>query len=255
MKLKTPALQGTIGSVKRIRWSQLWMSVIGTTISIALTFGTSAIFDYYKKKAEKHEMVLMILNDFSNTISQAEEIESAASSTFEAQLRILENPQTFSWDDKDLWMLLGSNTTMPAKTVENIFSSNIETVSTIGNILFTEKVSEFYLLRQQFFDMLNDNLQTIYDNENGITSSYQNMANHNLSVILSTCRVFLIRTGKIMELCKGMTDVSDAELQAFSQRRQSLSSDFAPEEGKENNNIFLEQDKRFQQAVKKGRGQ
>ena len=38
-------------------------------------------------------------------------------------------------------------------TVENIFSSNVETVKTLGNILFTEKVSEFYLNRKQLYDM------------------------------------------------------------------------------------------------------
>ena len=42
---------------------QFLLSIVATSISIALTFGTAAILDYNKKQKEKREIVMMVMYD------------------------------------------------------------------------------------------------------------------------------------------------------------------------------------------------
>ena len=51
---------------------QFLLSILATTVSIALTFGTSAIIDNNKKQREKREIVMMVVYDMSNSLKQFE---------------------------------------------------------------------------------------------------------------------------------------------------------------------------------------
>lgn len=42
---------------------QFVMTLVATTVSIVLTFGTTAIIDRHKKRADKRELVMMIMYD------------------------------------------------------------------------------------------------------------------------------------------------------------------------------------------------
>ena len=87
---------------------QFLLMLLATTISIVLTFGTSAFLDKRKKEAEKKEMVMMIMStEFS-------------------------------------------------ETTENIFSSNIETFNTLGNVNFVHEVSSFYNMRHLYQNVVID---------------------------------------------------------------------------------------------------
>lgn len=44
-------------------WRQFLLSLLATTVSIALTFGTAAIIDNNKKQSEKREIVMMVMYD------------------------------------------------------------------------------------------------------------------------------------------------------------------------------------------------
>ena len=44
------------------------------------------------------------------------------------------------------------------ETTERIFSSNIETINTVGNVLFTENVAEFYQKRQLYKTLVSDSI-------------------------------------------------------------------------------------------------
>ena len=47
-------------------------------------------------------------------------------------------------------------------TTEKIFSSSIETINTVGNVLFTENVAEFYYNRNLYKQSVSDSVFTIY---------------------------------------------------------------------------------------------
>ncbi len=52
------------------------MSLLATTVSIALTFGTAAIIDHNKKKEEKREIVMMVVYDMYNSLEMIEQADS-----------------------------------------------------------------------------------------------------------------------------------------------------------------------------------
>ena len=56
---------------------QFLLSLIATTISIILTFGTSAIIENRHREAAKREMVMMIIYDFDKTIEQVQYADNA----------------------------------------------------------------------------------------------------------------------------------------------------------------------------------
>ena len=71
---------------------QFLLSLVATTISIVLTFGTAAWLDGKKKEEAKCEMVLMILYDLAGSIEQAENCDSLLREGFAQQVAVAENP-------------------------------------------------------------------------------------------------------------------------------------------------------------------
>ena len=64
VKLHTPkSLKAGSGNATL---KQFLLSLVATTISIVLTFGTAGWLDSRKKEAAKHEMVMTILYDISS---------------------------------------------------------------------------------------------------------------------------------------------------------------------------------------------
>ena len=51
---------------------QFLLSLIATTVSIVLTFGTAAIIDNNKKQKEKREIVMMVMYDMYNSLQSVE---------------------------------------------------------------------------------------------------------------------------------------------------------------------------------------
>ena len=51
------------------------LSLLATTISIALTFGTAAIIEKNKDKQDKHEIVMMLMYDMCNSLKSIENSE------------------------------------------------------------------------------------------------------------------------------------------------------------------------------------
>ncbi len=47
---------------------QFLLSIVATSVSIALTFGTAAIIENNKKQKEKREIVMMVMYDMYATI-------------------------------------------------------------------------------------------------------------------------------------------------------------------------------------------
>ena len=247
VKLHTPKSLRSGSGLSSLK--QLFLSLIATTISIVLTFGTAALIERSKKADEKHEMVMVILNDMSKSITHLEEIDSAASRVFETQIDILHHPETFDTKKYDLMLMQAAYLNPTSSTVENIFSSNIETINTLGNITFTEVVSDFYFLRRQYSDIIDKEYQNMFDGENNILASYDNLRRYDLSEFLSVCESFLMQQKKVLRLCQQMMDVSDEDLAAFARVRQELKESIDSKLPEENFKAIIERKTRFQQAV------
>ena len=112
------------------------MTLAATTVSIVLTFGTSAIIDRKKQNAEKREIVMMIMYDMRETLKSVQQCDGQMNAFFEAQLDAVSHPKNFDADYAAL--ALNIPDLQYTTTTENIFRTNIETIRTIGNILFVE---------------------------------------------------------------------------------------------------------------------
>ena len=135
---------------------QFLLTLLATTISIVLTFGTSAIIEKHQKKAAKKEMVMMIIYDFDKTIEQVQVADSAFRLASKTEQEIALHPEYF--DSLQIWFYPATIliSTEFSEITEKIFSSNIETVNTIGNVNFINEVSSFYNLRHIYQDVVLD---------------------------------------------------------------------------------------------------
>lgn len=247
VKLHTPKSMKAGSGISSFK--QLLLSFVATTISIALTFGTAAFLENKKKEADKREMVMMILNDFDKSIAQLETLDSTAVAAYEAQLSIIEHPETFKERKIELINLEAECKSEPSKTVESIFSSSIETINTLGNILFAEKVSAFYLNRQQLYNILKETMQEVFNEEDGITTSIENLKRHNLSNLIFLCESFTNKLRGINEQCKQMMSVTDAEMAAFQSERLKLDMQLDRTKDEEFIQNMIDRNQRFQQAI------
>ena len=74
---------------------QFLLSLIATSVSIILTFGTAAIIDHNKKQAAKKEMVMMIISDMDNTIELVEKVDTGLHECRRLQNEIAIHPEQF----------------------------------------------------------------------------------------------------------------------------------------------------------------
>lgn len=68
------------------------LSLLATTISIALTFGTAAVIDNNKEQNEKREIVMMVMYDMYNSLKSIEKADSMIRLSMELQLQMTEDP-------------------------------------------------------------------------------------------------------------------------------------------------------------------
>lgn len=64
-------------SIHASNFKQFLLTLLATTVSIVLTFGTSAIIEKHQKNAAKKEMIMMIIYDFDKTIEKVQCADSA----------------------------------------------------------------------------------------------------------------------------------------------------------------------------------
>lgn len=148
IKLHTPTTLKNGSRMSSLK--QFLLSLVATSISIVLTFGTAAIIDYQKKKASKKEMVMMIISDFDKTIGFMQRADTLLHNCSSAQQDIAVHPEHYdSLKQVFFPALVLMNEDFP-ETTENIFSTSIETFNTIGDVNFINEVSAFYLLRNKY---------------------------------------------------------------------------------------------------------
>ena len=153
---------------------QFLLTLLATTFSIILTFGTSAIIDRRHKEAAKKEMVMMIIYDFDKTIEQVQYVDSVFRQAFKAQQDAILHPEHFNSYYSTFMTSVQLTYTEFSETTEMVFSSNIETFNTLGNVNFIHEVSAFYNLRRFY----QENVMDEFKNEvygSGIAQSLENL--------------------------------------------------------------------------------
>ena len=221
MKLKVPDNMKDVNTMT----GQFVLSFLATTISIALTFGSAHIAEQRKKNKEKREIVMMLMYDMQSTLRMVDECDSCLNGFFDKQVEILENPETFNEGRMDLAQLT-PRMDYPT-TLENIFSSSIETINTVGNTVFVERVSIFYDIRSKYkhevFDDFMQNMQGCIENIDSLAAFSETIEYPLLS------KAYIVELETLFDQCRQMMNVTDEELQAFVNERykQDIAHDAA----------------------------
>lgn len=143
----------------------LLMTVIGTTISIILTFGTSSIVDRVKKKAEGRQMAMTVIHDIDNTATAFRDMSKEEEDGFKQSQYILNHLDEIDSIGNDTLMvalLFVLNTSGDTRSFddssEQIFLSSQDTWKNIDNTTFIDAVTEFYQSRRSTFESIADGL-------------------------------------------------------------------------------------------------
>ena len=200
------------------------LSLVATTVSIILTFGTASFVDNRKKAAAKHEMVMMILHDFNQTIALAEEADTALRKASQLQLQLSQHPERFDSLRFSFMPALIIAQKEFFETTEKIFSSSIETFSTIGNVNFVSEVSSFYSTRRKYQQIVLQKLKEDAE-ERHMVQSLKTLLDVSFPSYVYTNWVFLESMKQTRDVCMKMMGVSEKEMKAFSQKRTQKGND------------------------------
>ena len=222
IKLHTPKtlkMGSGMGSMK-----QFLLSLLATTVSIVLTFGTAAILDHKKKQSEKREIVMMVMYDMYNSLEAVENADSMIRQSMQIQLQIAEDTTKFD----ELRFTIGRDCLVPLMsfseetTTERIFSSSIETINTVGNMLFTENVEEFYHSRGYYKSAVCDTVVSRAFNDKYPLTSLKGILNFDFSddAILSGAILQSMRQN--FAKCKQIMKVTDEDLDIYRRQREQM---------------------------------
>ena len=222
IKLHTPTTLKAGSGMSSIK--QFLLSLIATTISIVLTFGTAAIIDRHKKNEAKKEMVMMVINDLDKTIEVLEKADSGLVECQTMQLELASHPERFD----SLRMLFPANLVWLgeefSETTEKIFSTNIETFNTIGNVNFVNEVSSFYLSRRKYKEMVMDQLKADLEREPS-SQSIKALFNISFPDYVYDNRIFLEDMKDYRERCMQLMKVTEKDIAKFSKRQKIDTAD------------------------------
>ena len=130
---------------------ELLLTILATSISIVLTFGTAYLIEHHQKMAARHQMAMLIIHDIDESINQMEKVDSIIMDYSNLQLEMLDGKYSNSIKMASAELLQKNPSEVKfTETTERIFTSNVDTWSTIGKADFIDNVSRCYITRAQF---------------------------------------------------------------------------------------------------------
>lgn len=230
---------------------QFLLSIVATSISIALTFGTAAVIDNNKKQKAKREIVMMVMYDMYNTLQSVEKADTMLNQMMDIQLQIAKD--TTKFDNMRFQMMVRIPRLEYTETTERIFSTNIETINTVGNVLFIENVANFYQDRKNYKVQVCDSISNIIIKNNNTLTTLDDLLGFDYywEVILSN---YLVKDMQhLFAECKQMMDVTDEEMVTYRKEREKLEKNISDKKKSSESieNKVLEMQKKIENAKKK----
>ena len=224
------------------------MTLLATTVSIVLTFGTTAIIDRKKQRAEKREMVLMVMYDMRESLIECEQCQNNLRDFCDLQVDLVAHPEKFSASVTNL--LVHVPIFNYTTTTETIFKSNIETLRTIGNILFVETVSAFYDHRNKY---KNDVVEEFQRDGDTSIRSYAGLSVFRAPSYAYMGDVYYQAMKGDFEECKVLMKVSEEDLDVFSKERKRVEESILGESRVDMVDRAIQEHSRRKDALQKAR--
>lgn len=138
---------------------EMLMTVIATSISIVLTFGTAMYIENRQKKEAGRQMAMMVIHDMDVNIAAFKDGAKDQGIKGELLDYLIDHPDlidTMSEDSLEMvWnYLLNDELFIVDDSKEKIFNSSQETWKTIDNPMFIDLVQDFYLKRRFYKDYM-----------------------------------------------------------------------------------------------------
>lgn len=131
-------------------WKAVGMMVLGTTISLLLTLTTAALLDANQRAKDRRLSAMMVMSNIELFARNLDEISSSMAPNDSVATWLLSKPveELEQMPADDLDNLLGKATGLLFltydKSVENIFTNNIETWKNLGNVAFIDRVGQCF---------------------------------------------------------------------------------------------------------------
>lgn len=198
---------------------ELLLTVLATSISIVLTFGTAYLIERHQKMAAQRQMAMMIIHDIDESIKQMETVDSIIRAFSDLQLKILEGKYSSPLQLAKAHLIQNDpNMVKFAETTERIFTSSVDTWSTIGKSDFIDNVSRCYIDRAEFQKQVMD----AFHKELWINESKMQVRELDGLLEIDACFYeilasdFINRMKFANELNKRIMGISDKDLDKFS---------------------------------------
>ena len=148
-------------------WKQLAMLVLGTTVSLVLTFGTAQLIEKGQRTKDRRLTALMVMSNIESFAQQMDSLYVQMDEADTASTWLLTRPE------EKLALMPGDqlvaiiNTAFIQdlitydKSTENIFSNNIDTWKNLGNFQFIDNVGKCFSTMRLCEEMWNGNLDDI----------------------------------------------------------------------------------------------
>lgn len=217
VKLHTPSTLKTGSGMSSVK--QFFLSLLATSVSIILTFGTAAIIDHNKKESSKKEMVKMVISDFDKTIDILMKTDTAFRKISRMQLEVANHPERFDSLRFIVPITMSRIDIEYPETTEKIFTSSIETFSTIGNANFVNEVSSFYIYRNHYKNDVMDHLKKELE-EKAAIATLKGLLSINFSEYVYENWGMLRTLKMIRDKCMRMMNVTEKDMQEFSKQQQ-----------------------------------
>ncbi len=212
---------------RRVMMKQFLLSLLATTVSIALTFGTAAVIDHHKKQSEKREIVMMVMYDMYRSLQSAETADSMLRQSMQYQLKIAADTSLYKTMRYQIIHLVPKLDY--TETAERIFSTSIETINTVGNVLFTENVAEFYQSRKLYKTAICDSIANRISLEMPFRTLKGTLNfDYRWDALLSG--EILLDMRQLFVQCKQMMNISDEELEAYRKEREQMDKGLSDDE-------------------------
>jgi hypothetical protein len=195
------------------------LTILATSISIVLTFGTAYLIERHQKKAAQRQMAMMIIHDIDESIKQMEATDSIIRDFGDLQLKILEGKCSSPLELAKAQLIQNDPYLVKfAETTERIFTSSVDTWSTIGKSDFIDNVSRCYIDRAEFQKQVMD----AFHKELWINESEMQVQELDGLLEIDACFYetiasdFINRMKFANELNKRIMGISDKDLDKFS---------------------------------------
>ena len=165
----------------------LLVAFAGTTMSIILTFGTSALIDHINRNKDRKLTAMMVLSSIESSARSLEESDAivARKDTLAHWLLGIPLADVAKLPDDVLMLPIAELMTTYAvstdKTIENIFSSNTDIWKNVGSFQFIDNVGKCYTSLRAVENDWKEQLQSLSTEYNLIMEHPENYPGKTLS--------------------------------------------------------------------------